>query len=218
MPTTAGTGSEVARGAIVIVDDGRKLGFHSWHLMPKAAILDPDLTITQPARVTRVTGIDALTHALESAVCKKRNDISVAYSRAAFALLSRNFLTVLRDPGNHEARAAMLLGSAFAGTAIENSMLGAAHSAANPLTAHFGIVHGEAVGLMLPHIMRLNLTDPDAWFIITDADEGLLSLWRREVDIEQDNDFDTENAKAKATMRFSAGWGDWRAAFGTEGA
>lgn len=62
------------------------------------------------------------------------------------------------------------------------------------------------------------LTDPDAWFIATDADEGLLSIWRREVAIEQDNDFDTENAKAKATMRFSAGYGDFRSLFGSQGA
>jgi alcohol dehydrogenase len=164
IPTTAGTGSECQSYALISDSvTHAKMACGDKKAAARIAILDPDLTITQPARVTRVTGIDALTHALESAVCKKRNDISVAYSRAAFALLSRNFLTVLRDPGNHEARAAMLLGSAFAGTAIENSMLGAGHSAANPLTAHFGIVHGEAVGLMLPHVMRLNLTDPAAW-------------------------------------------------------
>lgn len=164
IPTTAGTGSECQSYALISdAVTHAKMACGDKKAAARIAILDPDLTITQPARVTRVTGIDAIAHALESAVCKKRNDISIAYSRAAFALLSRNFLTVLREPENHEARAAMLLGAALAGTAIENSMLGAGHSAANPLTAHFGIVHGEAVGLMLPHVMRHNLTEPDAW-------------------------------------------------------
>lgn len=67
-------------------------------------------------------------------------------------------------------------------------------------------------------IVNHYLTDPDAWFIITDQDDGLVSMWRREVELEQDNDFDTENAKAKATMRFLAGWGDWRGVVGSPGA
>ena len=78
------------------------------------------------------------------------------YSREAFRLLIGGFERVLRDPKDIEARGFMLLGAAFAGTAIETSMLGAAHSCANPLTAHFGIVHGHAVGLMLPHVIRFN--------------------------------------------------------------
>lgn len=164
IPTTAGTGSECQSYALISdAVTHAKMACGDRKAAARIAILDPELTITQPARVTRVTGIDAIAHALESAVCKKRNAISIAYSRAAFALLSRNYLTVLREPDNRPARAAMLLGAAFAGTAIENSMLGAGHSAANPLTAHFGIVHGEAVGMMLPHVMRHNLTEPDAW-------------------------------------------------------
>ncbi len=87
---------------------------------------------------------------------KKRNAVSAMYSREAFRLLTGGFERVLRNPGDLEARGYMLLGAAFAGTAIENSMLGAAHSCANPLTAHFGIVHGQAVGLMLPHVIRFN--------------------------------------------------------------
>ena len=164
IPTTAGTGSECQSYALISdAVTHAKMACGDKKAAARIAILDPELTLTQPPRVTCVTGIDAMTHALESAVCKKRTDVSVAYSRAAFALLSRNYLTVLREPDNHAARAAMLLGAAFAGTAIENSMLGAGHSAANPLTAHFGIVHGEAVGLMLPHVMRHNLTEPAAW-------------------------------------------------------
>jgi len=164
IPTTAGTGSECQSYALI--SDAlthAKMACGDKKAAARIAILDPDLTLSQPARVTRVTGIDALAHALESAVCKKRTDISIAYSRAAFALLSHYYLTALAEPANETARAGMLLGAALAGTAIENSMLGAAHSAANPLTAHFGIVHGEAVGLMLPHVMRHNMTNPAAW-------------------------------------------------------
>ena len=174
IPTTAGTGSECQSYALISdAVTHAKMACGDKKAAAKIAILDPDLTITQPARVTRVTGIDAIAHALESAVCIKRNDISIAYSRAAFALLSRNYLTALNEPDNRGARAAMLLGAAFAGTAIENSMLGAGHSAANPLTAHFGIVHGEAVGLMLPHVMRHNLTEPNAWEEYTELGDSL---------------------------------------------
>jgi alcohol dehydrogenase len=99
---------------------------------------------------------------VESAVCKRRSEISTANSRAAFALLANAFPKILADPGDVEARAAMLLGAALSGVAIENSMLGAAHSAANPLTAHFGTVHGEAVGMMLPHVVHYNSADANA--------------------------------------------------------
>jgi alcohol dehydrogenase len=135
-------------------------------LDPKAAarvaILDPALTLSQPPRVTAVTGIDAIAHAVETAVCKKRNPLSLTFSREAFKLLVPSFPQVWRDPLDLEARGRMLLGAAFAGTAIENSMLGAAHAAANPLTAHYGIPHGEAVGIMLPHVVRFNAHNPEA--------------------------------------------------------
>jgi alcohol dehydrogenase len=129
-------------------------------LDPKAAarvaILDPALTISQPPRVTACTGIDAIAHAVETAVTKKRNPFSVMCSHEAFKLLVPNLPRVMMNPRDVDARGCMLLGAALAGTAIENSMLGAAHSAANPLTAHFNIVHGQAVGMMLPYVVRFN--------------------------------------------------------------
>jgi alcohol dehydrogenase len=88
--------------------------------------------------------------------------LSLIFSREAFRLAIAGLPRVLASPADLEARGWMLLGAAWAGTAIENSMLGAAHSAANPLTAHFGVVHGEAVGMMLPHVVRLNARDPVA--------------------------------------------------------
>jgi alcohol dehydrogenase len=99
---------------------------------------------------------------VETAVTRKRTPLSLAFSREALRLALAGLPRVLAAPDDLEARGWMLLGAAFAGTAIENSMVGAAHSAANPLTAHFGIVHGHAVGLMLPHVVRFNARDPAA--------------------------------------------------------
>jgi alcohol dehydrogenase len=120
------------------------------------------LTISQPPAVTSHTGIDAITHAVETAVTKRRNSLSLMFSHEAFKLLASSFPKVWRDPLDPDARGRMLLGAAFAGTAIETSMLGAAHAAANPLTAHYGIVHGEAVGILIPHVVRFNAKDPHA--------------------------------------------------------
>jgi alcohol dehydrogenase len=128
----------------------------------RIAILDPELTISQPPRVTACTGIDAIAHAVETAVTKKRNPLSLTFSHEAFKLCATSFERVISHPLDAEARGRMLLGAAFAGTAIENSMLGAAHSAANPLTAHFGVVHGQAVGMMLPAVIRFNAHEPIA--------------------------------------------------------
>jgi alcohol dehydrogenase len=130
----------------------------------RVAILDPTLTVTQPARVTALTGIDAIAHALETYVTNKRNAVSLAFSRESWQLLAENFGKVLTDPTNLEARGGMLLGACFAGLAIENSMLGATHALANPLTAHYGIVHGHAIGLMLPHVIRFNGAAVDSWY------------------------------------------------------
>jgi len=157
VPTTAGTGSEVQSYALIAdAETHQKMACGDPKAAPRVALLDPELTVSQPARVTACTGLDALAHAVESAVTRPRSPVSWLYSREAFRLLAGNFERVLDTPGDAEARAAMLLGAAYAGLAIENSMLGAAHSMANPLTAHFGVIHGQAVGLMLPHVVRFN--------------------------------------------------------------
>ena len=122
----------------------------------KIAILDPELTCSQPRNVTACTGIDAIAHAVESAVTRKKTELSWMFSKEAFGLLLPHFPKVLNEPDDLNARGSMLLGAAMAGCAIEASMLGAAHSTANPLTAHYDIVHGQAVGLMLPHVVRFN--------------------------------------------------------------
>jgi alcohol dehydrogenase len=122
----------------------------------RVAVLDPEVTVSQPRQVTAVTGIDALSHALESYVSLRRNPLAQAFAREAWRLLEDNLGVVLRQPGNLEARGAVQLGAHLAGLAIENSMLGAAHACANPLTAHYGLTHGIAVGVLLPHVIRFN--------------------------------------------------------------
>ena len=163
IPTTSGTGSECQSFALISdAATHAKMACGDKKAAAVIALLDPELTVTQPVMVTKHTGIDALTHALESAVSTKGSDISRAYSQAAFALLADGFPKVLEEPTNFRARAQMLLGAALAGIAIENSMLGAAHACANPLTANFHVVHGEAVGVMMPAVVELNLTNPNA--------------------------------------------------------
>ena len=157
IPTTAGTGSECQSFALISDNQThQKMACGDPKAMARVALLDPELTISQPPRVTACTGIDAIAHAVETAVTRKRNETSAQYSREAFRLLIEGFDSVIKEPNDIQARGNMLLGAAFAGTAIEQSMLGAAHSAANPLTAHYGVIHGLAVGVMLPHIVRFN--------------------------------------------------------------
>ena len=157
IPTTAGTGSECQSFALIADKETHmKMACGDKKAAAAIAILDPQLTLTQPSLVTAHTGVDAITHAVETAVTKKRTEISQQYSKLAFDLLDRGFGEVMRDPTSIVARARMQLGAAYAGTAIENSMLGAAHSAANPLTAHFDLVHGDAVGVMMPHVVKMN--------------------------------------------------------------
>lgn len=163
IPTTAGTGSECQSFALIADEHTHaKMACGDPKAAAKVAILDPELTLSQPFRVTACTGIDTIAHAVETAVTRKRNALSLMYSHDAFMLSVASFPHVLRDPANLEARSRMQLAAAFAGTAIENSMLGAAHSAANPLTAHFNVVHGVAVGLMLPHVIRFNAENLEA--------------------------------------------------------
>ena len=157
IPTTAGTGSECQ--SFALISDSKthqKMACGDSKAAAKIAILDPGLTLSQPENVTVCTGIDAIAHAVETAVTNKRNKLSTLFSEESFKLLLPNFTKVLNKPNDISARGSMLLGAAMAGCAIEASMLGAAHSLANPLTAHYNIVHGQAVGMMLPYVVRFN--------------------------------------------------------------
>jgi alcohol dehydrogenase len=157
VPTTAGTGSETQSFALVSDPaTGLKMACGAAGAAFRIAILDVDLTLTQPPSLVALTGIDALSHAVESHVSRAATPASRIFSREAFRLLATNLPRVFADGGTIAARSAVQLGAAFAGLAIENSMLGAAHALANPLTAAHHVAHGQAVGLMLPHVVRFN--------------------------------------------------------------
>ena len=165
IPTTAGTGSEMQSFALISdAETHVKMACGDKKASCRIAILGPKLTLTQPEAVTALTGIDAVSHAVETWVTKKRNPVSMLYSREAWKLLATNFKLVLSEPDNLDARTAMQLGAAWAGLAIENSMLGASHALANPLTATYDTAHGQAVGLMLPHVVRFNGEKFDGWY------------------------------------------------------
>lgn len=163
VPTTAGTGSEAQSYALISrLDNHRKMACGDPGARFRATVLDPGVTGTVPRDVRVATGIDAVSHAVESLVSSRANPISRLYSREAWRLLSAAFEAAVTTPDDLEARGHMLLGAHLAGAAIERSMLGAAHACANPLTARFGITHGIAVGVMLPYVVRYNMACDDA--------------------------------------------------------
>ncbi|NKB89602.1 MAG: iron-containing alcohol dehydrogenase [Acidobacteria bacterium] len=157
VPTTAGTGSEGQSYALISRDDDhRKMACGDPGARFRVAVLDPELLSTTPRAVRFVTGIDAIAHAVESHVCQRANPVSRLFSGQAWKRLSRSFASSLDADAELAVRGDMLLGAHLAGAAIEASMLGAAHACANPLTARYGTVHGLAVGLLLPHVVRHN--------------------------------------------------------------
>ena len=157
VPTTAGTGSEAQSYALISDGDSHtKMACGDPKAAFRIAILDPSLTLTQPREVTAVAGFDAISHAVESFVTTRRCDASDLFALDAWQWLDTNYARVLEAPDDRLARAAMLWGAHEAGIAIEQSMLGAAHACANPLTARYGTTHGIAMGVMLPHVVRWN--------------------------------------------------------------
>jgi alcohol dehydrogenase len=163
VPTTAGTGSECQCAALIADETTHeKMACLDSKCAAAVAVLDPTLTLSQPKQVTARTGIDAIAHSVETSVTRRRNPFSLMYSHEAFKLCIAAFPQVTANPNDLASRGRMLLGASFAGVAIEHSMLGAAHSAANPLTARFGIAHGQAVGMLLPHVVRFNARDMSA--------------------------------------------------------
>lgn len=173
IPTTTGTGSEAQSYAIIAQKEthikmacgDKKAQFHT-------VLLDPVLTDTLPRTVAANTGIDAIAHSIESFVSTRSNPMSQMYSLHAWKMLDSNFEMAL-NANNRDARGKMLYGAYLAGMAIENSMLGAAHACANPLTSRYGIPHGIAVGIMLPYVIRFNNTVAGQSFHELHPDEDL---------------------------------------------
>ena len=161
IPTTAGTGTE-CQSATLLSDSetGTKRALLAPGLLPQIALLDPLLTRTLPPDVALAGGLDAIAHGIETAVTSAQTKRSVGFALAALRLLIPNVESALDRPERSQARGAMLLGAAFSGMAIEQSMLGAAHACANPITAGSGVPHGLAVGMMLPEVVEHNGANP----------------------------------------------------------
>lgn len=160
MPTTAGTGSEVTPIAIITTGETEKKGIVSPHLLPDIAILDADLTVQLPPSITAATGIDAMVHAIESYASKSPNNnpISRGLARQALQLLGANIREATFNGTNRTARANMLLGSLLAGQAFANSPVAAVHALAYPIGGHYHVSHGLSNALVLPHVLRFNLS------------------------------------------------------------
>jgi len=157
IPTTAGTGSEAQSYALISdAETHVKMACGDPKAAFRVALLDPALTVSQPQSITATAGFDAIAHAVETYVTTKRTPISEIFSREAWQLLEGNYERVLTQPDDLEARGAMQLGAYYAGVAIENSMLGATHACANPLTARYGTSHGAAIAMLLPSVVRWN--------------------------------------------------------------
>ena len=158
VPTTAGTGSEATPISVITLGGGVKMGVNAWPLAPDWALLDADLTLGLPRAVTAATGIDAMVHAIEAYTSARlKNPMSDLLAREALRLLTANFLLACEEPGDREARGAMLLGAHLAGIAFANAPVAGVHALAYPLGGHFHVPHGLSNALMLPHVLGHNM-------------------------------------------------------------
>jgi len=157
IPTTAGTGSEVTAGAVVLdTEQGQKIIIFEHFNIPRVAILDPHMTENLPPELTASTGMDAMTHAVESYVAQARNPISDAAALHAIRLIVKYLPLAVENGGDLVARGQMQIAALIAGWAFSNAMLGLVHAMAHSLGAVRRIPHGLANGILLPHVMRYN--------------------------------------------------------------
>ncbi len=158
VPTTAGTGSECTPVAVISNPEKHvKQEYISAHLLPDAAILDLRMTATLPPKVTASTGVDALCHAIEAFTCLQKNPMSDAYAVTAMGLIWKNLPRAVEKPGDKQARMAMANASLMAGTAFGNSMVGLVHAIGHSLGGICHVAHGDAMSILLPHVMAYNL-------------------------------------------------------------
>lgn len=171
IPTTAGTGSEVTKVAVIAdPEHDVKLPFAETQFLPDLAILDPELTVSMPPKLTAMTGMDALTHAIEAYVDKESSPASDALALQVIRLVSGNILKACANPDDREARGAMLIASCLAGVAFSHSMVGMVHGISHALGGVYGVPHGLANALALPEVMEYNLDAcPDRYADIAEA-------------------------------------------------
>lgn len=157
IPTTSGTGSEVTAISILTTGETTKAGIVSPYLFADVALLDPALTLGLPAAVTAATGMDALTHGIESFINTAYNPIAKALALESIRVIGGALGTAYDTGGDLEARTAMLLGSTMAAMAFTRTRLGNVHAMSHPLGAHFDVPHGVANAILLPYVMAWNL-------------------------------------------------------------
>ncbi len=170
VPTTAGTGSEVTHIGVFTDDDGMKRVVYDDHLFADVVAVDPALTASLPKRVAAATGLDALTHAIESYTSVLRTPYTDVLARDAIGRIGANLRgAVHQGEHNDRARYEMLLGSTIAGQAFVNSGLGAVHALTYPIGIEFGVGHGEANAMLLPHVMAYNVpAEPERYAAVAD--------------------------------------------------
>lgn len=164
IPTTAGTGSEVARGSIIIVNDGRKLGFHSWHLLPRSSICDPLLTLGLPPYLTAATGMDAIAHCIETFLAPAFNPPADGIALDGLERAWANIELATKDGSNVDARLNMMSASMQGAMAFQKG-LGAVHSLSHPLgglkiDGKTGLHHGTLNAIVMPAVLRFNASAP----------------------------------------------------------
>jgi 4-hydroxybutyrate dehydrogenase len=172
IPTTAGTGSEVGRAALITLDDGRKLGFISGHLIPKRAICDPLLTLGLPASLTAATGLDALSHCVETYLSPRNNPPAEAIARDGFERIWKALPIAVADPSNVAARSDLMMGALEGGMTFQKG-LGAVHSLSHALGGlkDLKLHHGLLNAILMPEVIRWNREIPEAAAKINVPDE-----------------------------------------------
>ena len=159
VPTTSGTGSEVSRGAIITDESNRKRAIGSRHLLPRTVVLDPQLTVTMPPRLTAHTGLDALSHSVEAIAVDVYAPMADAFAREGLRLVSKSLVKAYRDGSERKPRMDMMYASSLGALAFHKG-LGVVHSLAHQLSTQCGVPHGAACGIMTPHAIRFNLEEP----------------------------------------------------------
>lgn len=200
VPTTAGTGSEVTYVAVIKDHENhRKLLFGDYHLIPDSAILDPALTATMPAGLTAATGMDAMSHAIEAMHSQQREPVADALALHAIRLLKKAIPASVAEPQNLKARGMQLVASTLAGMAFSNAQVGLVHAMAHTAGARFGIHHGLANSIFLPHCVRFNAPDAGVIYrMIADA-FGIITAGK--------SDAEVSNVLADSLLNFSKGLG-----------
>jgi len=159
VPTTSGTGSEVSRGAIITDEDNRKRAVGSRHILPETVVLDPQLTVSMPPKLTAYTGLDALSHSMEAIAVDVYAPIADAFAREGLRLVSESLVEAYRDGSEKKPRMDMMNASSLGALAFHKG-LGVVHSLAHQLSTQCGVPHGAACGLLIPHAIRFNLEEP----------------------------------------------------------